>query len=270
MVGKKSSLKILKSILTREGIPRKQIFTTTFAQGVTHRWGLAWTFLPEAAALYQSSQLLNSSSLLPSSQTPAPIHPSEADKNVPPPSSDISSLQLQVSPIQFFETMTQAERLKKSSFLDQLSFLQSLSPECTDTLLELASERIELLCGEMNQALISSSQLSKFPEMTYLSTTNNQLQSVQWNYSCKTTIIEKILSCSNPLIIMHVEIFLYQNGSSSHLVPADLSSMKSIVIVEFGLQIVYSSAAENGSSASIRLLATSRLASCNCSQNLAR
>jgi hypothetical protein len=61
MVGKKSSIGILKKILQKEGIPKEQIFTTVFAQGVTYRWGLAWTFIPEAAALYMSYQLLHGS-----------------------------------------------------------------------------------------------------------------------------------------------------------------------------------------------------------------
>jgi hypothetical protein len=69
MVGKKSSLGILKAILIKEGIPKQQIFTTVFAQGVTYRWGLAWTFLPEAAAAYQTTLLLT--------QQPHPISSEE-------------------------------------------------------------------------------------------------------------------------------------------------------------------------------------------------
>jgi hypothetical protein len=59
MVGKKSSITILKRVLQFEGIPKHQIFTYTFAQGITHRWGIAWTFLPEYARLYAQSVLLH-------------------------------------------------------------------------------------------------------------------------------------------------------------------------------------------------------------------
>jgi 23S rRNA A1618 N6-methylase RlmF len=62
MVGKKSSLKVLKKLLLQEGVPLSHIFTTVFAQGVTHRWGLGWTFVPEAAALYACFNVLGSGS----------------------------------------------------------------------------------------------------------------------------------------------------------------------------------------------------------------
>lgn len=58
MVGKKSSLARLKHMLLAEGIPREQIFVREFAQGVTYRWGLAWTFSPEAAALNNSFEVM--------------------------------------------------------------------------------------------------------------------------------------------------------------------------------------------------------------------
>jgi hypothetical protein len=53
MVGKHSSLKILTKVLLREGVARSSIFTTTLRQGLTHRWCLAWTFVPAAAKGYR-------------------------------------------------------------------------------------------------------------------------------------------------------------------------------------------------------------------------
>jgi hypothetical protein len=53
MVGKHSSLKALTKVLLREGVPRSSIFTTTLRQGLTHRWCLAWTFVPAAAQGYR-------------------------------------------------------------------------------------------------------------------------------------------------------------------------------------------------------------------------
>jgi 23S rRNA A1618 N6-methylase RlmF len=58
MVGKKSSLTTLKQMLLQEGVPREQIFIREFAQGVTYRWGLAWTFSPEAAALNKAFEMV--------------------------------------------------------------------------------------------------------------------------------------------------------------------------------------------------------------------
>lgn len=42
MVGKKSSLRILRSYLREKAV--KNHLTTEFVQGYTHRWGIAWTF----------------------------------------------------------------------------------------------------------------------------------------------------------------------------------------------------------------------------------
>lgn len=61
MVGKKSSITTLKHILLQEGIPNSQIFVETLSQGVTHRWLIIWTFLPEIAALYHSYRMLQPS-----------------------------------------------------------------------------------------------------------------------------------------------------------------------------------------------------------------
>jgi hypothetical protein len=53
MVGKLISLKTLKMVLAREGIPKHRIFSTTLKQGLTHRWCLAWTFLDCAAQAFE-------------------------------------------------------------------------------------------------------------------------------------------------------------------------------------------------------------------------
>ena len=44
MVGKKSSLKVLRKVLLDEGVCRQQIRSSTLVQGKTHRWCLAWSF----------------------------------------------------------------------------------------------------------------------------------------------------------------------------------------------------------------------------------
>ena len=49
------SLKLLKKMLLREGVPVDHVFTHTLAQGVTYRWVIAWTFNAEAAALVRST-----------------------------------------------------------------------------------------------------------------------------------------------------------------------------------------------------------------------
>jgi thymidylate kinase len=41
MLGKKSSIKPLVEQLQSQGI---KVTTTTFVQGKTHRWAIAWTF----------------------------------------------------------------------------------------------------------------------------------------------------------------------------------------------------------------------------------
>lgn len=74
MVGKNSSLKILKEILKEEGIPSTQIVSIRLSQGSTHRWVLAWTFNPLLSFLYHYNLKLkkkvqtmsNASTLLPS------------------------------------------------------------------------------------------------------------------------------------------------------------------------------------------------------------
>lgn len=45
MVGKKSSLEIIQKMLIDGGVERRNITTTAFKQGRTHRWAVAWTFL---------------------------------------------------------------------------------------------------------------------------------------------------------------------------------------------------------------------------------
>lgn len=55
LVGKMRSLKHLKKMLLREGVPVDHIFTHTLAQGVTYRWVIAWTFNAEAAARVRST-----------------------------------------------------------------------------------------------------------------------------------------------------------------------------------------------------------------------
>jgi len=54
MVGKHSSLRPLTHLLITSGVPRAHLFVTTLAQGLTHRWALAWTFCPGAAAAYKA------------------------------------------------------------------------------------------------------------------------------------------------------------------------------------------------------------------------
>ena len=53
----KPSTKVSPAFLAADGsspafLPRSQVFTTVFSQGLTRRWGLAWTFCPRAAQLY--------------------------------------------------------------------------------------------------------------------------------------------------------------------------------------------------------------------------
>lgn len=55
MVGKHSSLKQIKRILLHEGVHKDHIFTTTLAQGLTHRWAVAWTFHSAVADAYRLS-----------------------------------------------------------------------------------------------------------------------------------------------------------------------------------------------------------------------
>lgn len=52
MVGKYSSLSILRKILIKEGIPVNQIVTSRLSQGSTHRWIIAWTYSPLLSFLY--------------------------------------------------------------------------------------------------------------------------------------------------------------------------------------------------------------------------
>lgn len=65
MVGCKSSLKPLLSHLRALGVPSSRTLTTTFVQGRTHRWGLAWTFLPISAFVLQARK--------PVGATPTPL-----------------------------------------------------------------------------------------------------------------------------------------------------------------------------------------------------
>lgn len=62
MVGKKATLPQLKKILLQNGVPASHIFDTVFAQGVTFRWAIAWTFSHETATLYRSFMMLHRSS----------------------------------------------------------------------------------------------------------------------------------------------------------------------------------------------------------------
>jgi hypothetical protein len=71
MVGKKSSVSILKRMLLEEGLSSSQFATTAFMQGVTYRWGVAWTFSEPAALLYHTQAMLRGQSQRPAlAQTP--------------------------------------------------------------------------------------------------------------------------------------------------------------------------------------------------------
>lgn len=54
MLGKKSSVGLLRKMLLHEGVPADCVVTTAFHQGSTRRWGLAWTFSAYLAAHYRS------------------------------------------------------------------------------------------------------------------------------------------------------------------------------------------------------------------------
>jgi hypothetical protein len=62
MLGKKTSVRILRHFLQSIGLNRSQIQYYRIQQGQTHRWILAWTFLVPAATLYQTYALLHPNS----------------------------------------------------------------------------------------------------------------------------------------------------------------------------------------------------------------
>ncbi|RYY82292.1 DUF890 domain-containing protein [archaeon] len=58
MVGKKSSLGILKTLLKQYGVHPDNIVITSLLQGLTYRWVLAWTFSRPAVVLYKAYAML--------------------------------------------------------------------------------------------------------------------------------------------------------------------------------------------------------------------
>lgn len=58
MVGKKSSIAVLRAQLLAEGLKKEQIILTTFMQGITYRWAIAWTFSTPAAVLAHTHMML--------------------------------------------------------------------------------------------------------------------------------------------------------------------------------------------------------------------
>ncbi len=272
MVGRKSSIGLLKSILQHEGVPKQHIFTTVFAQGVTYRWGLAWTFIPEAAALYMSYQLLqgnidtntmNSDHLqtMPYSQ-----RKEEEEKN---------AFALSLTQNEFHQTMTGQEKSILDRIVQSASF-DAVNDEDGGTqskiqqppsvlLLEEGKKRLAMILFGLDDAL-TSINLSKFPEIHYLAAPSGQgnigtIQSTMTHFSSNFIIQESNLH--QQYYLFFVEIFASSQPSST---AAMTSPPVKKLLVTFHLHL--SSSPENTGQSTLMLQV--KLSSIFSSQKLAR
>lgn len=160
MVGKKSSLPTLKRILIVNGIPVNQIFETSFAQGVTHRWGLAWTFIPEAARLYHAYIFLQKPDVQLDSKA------SEIDSS----GSGMPFLSTEVDPEQFQKTMLSKEKESLPSATES-NILEYLAWASRNRLADILPKLAETLSSQNYQGF------EEFSYMTPLGVTNN----IKWD-----------------------------------------------------------------------------------------
>lgn len=192
MVGKKGSLKILKQLLLDHGLPPQQVFETSFAQGVTYRWALAWTFSAEAASLYQTFTLLNptkaADATLSSSSTTFSEQQSQ-DSVQPPirnagssaytaPSNTSYHAKIEIPASQFLGTMLAEEKTTESYNITSSSTSHSTPTVTPHLLSHLAVQRLSLCLSQLGASL-SQQTYQGFEEFTYL-TPLGQLADVKW------------------------------------------------------------------------------------------
>lgn len=194
MVGKKASLKTLREMLQANGIPRNHIFETSFIQGVTNRWAIAWTFSSDAAALFQTYTLLNATKATDRTavaSTTASAAP-ESDASLPPtphePSTTTTLHQEAVrlvtfSSTVFQSTMLQAEILAAypTEMTQQWNNVPSSSLSTTTAMMFLGRCLQRLVsCIEHLGTHLSQQHFQGFESITFM-TPLGHINSVQWN-----------------------------------------------------------------------------------------
>jgi hypothetical protein len=200
MVGKKASLKTLREVMQAYGIPRNHIFETSFIQGVTNRWAIAWTFSSQAAALFQTYTLLNATKATDRTAVSMTTTAAESDASVPSTSASCSREPVTAATHQelvrlvafssalFQSTMLKAEKLAPypSEIAQQLhttpssaSTSASSSQATTMMFLGRCLQRLES-CIEQLGSHLSQQHFQGFESITFM-TPLGHINSVQWN-----------------------------------------------------------------------------------------
>lgn len=195
MVGKKASLKTLREVMQAYGIPRNHIFETSFIQGVTNRWAIAWTFSSEAAALFQTYTLLNTTKATDraavsavGSDASVPSAPSSSSRE--PVNSAAHQDQIQLAKFastSFQSTMLQAEKLAPypteiAHFLHTSSLSPSLSSSSQATSVMFLGRCLQRLVSCIDQlgTHLSQQHFQGFESITFM-TPLGHINSVKWN-----------------------------------------------------------------------------------------
>lgn len=198
MVGRKSSLKLLRHIMQQYQIPKEQIFETSLLQGVTYRWAIAWTFSAEAAGLYQTYMMLNTTKasdihVANTQVSHPPIHSTD-DMSSPPNDNDnflakddavltqgngeMSNQLASMSATLFQSTMLEIER--QASYPD--SFSSVLSSSIANLSYQLLARCMQRMTGCLDQISqhLSQQNFQGFESITFMSPLGH-INSVQWN-----------------------------------------------------------------------------------------
>lgn len=179
MVGKKSSLKVLRQILSFYGIPKSQIFETSFVQGVTYRWAIAWTFSSAAAALYHSFTILNITKA-----SDENFHSTAKAKSIQENSADnIHQAKITMSLNQVIETMLPSEKMAPyPSGFDPLVHNQ-------DNLIAARCLQRLVLCVDQLASNLSQQNFQGFEEIKYM-TPLGHFNDLKWNVHVSYEIIQ--------------------------------------------------------------------------------
>lgn len=198
MVGKKSSLKTLKKMLLREGLPPNQMFTTVFAQGVTHRWGFAWTFVHEAAALYACFGVLGSSSATTSS-TPNtnPINPTTVQLSTST-AADPAKYEFDFSFEQYLATSLVEETKEMFVYLQSRNVsINTESNVALTALVPIIATRMNLVCSKLEEAYTSINIKSHVADISFI-TSQGTFGHTASKGSLRVEIVHNALAVNDP------------------------------------------------------------------------
>jgi hypothetical protein len=156
--------------------------------------------------------------------------------------------------------------LQEKKLLDS-SIISSSDNSPPSLLLEEGRKRLAFLLSQLDSAL-SSINLSKFPEISFISSTlGGRLQTTKWTFSSTFSILESGSSQRNHLFL--VEIFTSHAPSNdlvSSSVPSSQPEKKSLLSIHINLSVLPDEQSPMKCSAVVE----AKLSTFLCSQSLAR